>query len=402
MLVKLAWRNIFRNKKRSLISISSVTFAVICAIFMRSLQFGAYDNMIENVVGSYMGYIQIHQKRYWNDKSIDEAFQLSDIDKIEGLDDITIVSPRIEGFALASYQNAAIPSLVLGLDATAEDEQIKLSSKVIKGEYLSPSVQGVMIGKSLAVLLGIQIGDTLALVGQGYHGSIAAGTFAIQGILDLKTPELNKRTIIINFNLAQDFFGMADVATTAVVGLANNDWRTMQSELSTVLDSNKLEVLNWQEMMPEMVQLIQADRAGGTVVLIILYLIIAFGLFGTVLMLQEERTFEYGVLIAIGMPRNTVFYIGLIETFIMSVLGVLVGALLSIPIVFYFHYNPIVLGGEVQKIAERFGFEAVLPTSIDPSIILSHAAIIFGLVLLVNTYSYYKIHKLQPVKAMKQ
>jgi putative ABC transport system permease protein len=100
MLLKLAWRNIFRNKRRSLITVSSIIFAVLFAVFMRSLQYGAYDNMLKNIVGSYMGYIQVHNKGFWEEKTLDNSFAISDIQELTNQDGITYLSPRIEGFAL--------------------------------------------------------------------------------------------------------------------------------------------------------------------------------------------------------------------------------------------------------------------------------------------------------------
>lgn len=400
MLFKLAWRNIFRNRKRSLISISSVTFAVLCAVFMRALQFGAYDNMIGNVVGSYLGYIQIHKKGFWDQKNIDLSFDtdlhLSEVEDVEGL------AYRAEGFALASFKERSMPAAVIGLDPAVEKDLIGLDKKLIKGEYLSNAVQGLLIAKNLAVLLQVDVGDSIALLGQGVQGSFAAGIYPVSGVLDLKSPELNRRTLIMNLNLAQEFYAMPEQATTAVVAVHGNNWKQAQSEVIAQTDTTDLEVLNWQQMLPELVQLIRADRAGGTVVLIILYLIIAFGLLGTVLMLTEERSYEYGVLVAIGLEKRKLFLINLLETLMMAAVGVIAGMVLSFPVVAYFHYNPIRLGGEIKQIAERFGFEAVLPTSIDPSIIMSHAGIIFLLVVVVNSYVYLKIRKLKPVEAMKQ
>lgn len=367
---------------------------------MRALQFGAYDNMIDNVVGSYLGYVQVHQKGFWDEKSVDLSFEVP-LD-LKDSKHIKELSYRIEGFALSSHQENSMPTAVLGLDPKTEDELIALKDKLIEGEYLSNEREGLLVAKNLARLLNVKVGDSIAMLGMGYHGSIAAGNYKIRGILDLKTPELNKRTLIMNLSLAQEFFGMPDLATTAVTNLKDDDWRAAQGELVSALDTSELEVMNWQEMLPEIVQLIRADRAGGTVVLVILYLIIAFGLLGTVLMLTEERSYEYGVLVAVGMQKFKLFIINLLETLMMAGVGVLAGMILSFPIVAYFHYNPIKLGGEVKLIAERFGFEAVLPTSIDPSIVMSHAAIIFFLVILVNTYVYFKIRKLNPVEAMKQ
>lgn len=377
-----------------------MTFAVLCAVFMRALQFGAYDNMIGNVVGSYMGYVQVHKKGFWDQKNLDMSLstdlELNEVEEVEKL------AYRIEGFALASYLDRSMPAAVLGLDPAIEKELIGLDKKLVKGNYLDQDKEGLLIAINLARLLGVQVGDSLALLGQGYQGSFAAGIYKIQGVVDLKSPELNKRTLILNLPLAQDFFGMSGQATTAVVGMDGNDWEQLQSGIMEKVDTSELEVMNWQEMLPELVQLIRADRAGGTVVLIILYLIIAFGLLGTVLMLTEERSYEYGVLVAIGLEKKRLFLINLMETLMMAAVGVITGMILSFPVVLYFHYYPIQLGGEIKKIAERFGFEAVLPTSIDPSIVISHAAIIFFIVILVNFYVYFKIRKLNPVEAMKQ
>ncbi len=139
MLFKLAWRNIFRNKRRSLITTSSIIFAVLFAVFMRSLQFGAYGNMVDNIVGSYMGYIQVHDKGFWQEKTLDNSFSASDIEHLTASDNITYLSQRIEGFALASFQDESKPVALLGLDAATEKEHIKLDEKVLSNSYNIPN-----------------------------------------------------------------------------------------------------------------------------------------------------------------------------------------------------------------------------------------------------------------------
>jgi ABC-type antimicrobial peptide transport system permease subunit len=134
----------------------------------------------------------------------------------------------------------------------------------------------------------------------------------------------------------------------------------------------------------------------------ILYSIITFSLFGTVLMLTEERSFEYGVLIAIGMEKNKVIQVAILETILMAIAGVIAGLLVAFPFVLYFNIYPINLGGQMQEVVEKFGFEALIPTSLDPSIALTHSGIIFLIVLVVNLYTIFKIKNLHPITAMRK
>lgn len=402
MLLKLAWRNIFRNKRRSLITVSSIIFAVLFAVFMRSLQYGAYGNMLKNIVSSYMGYVQIHSKGFWEEKTLDNSFSLGEINQLKNQEGISYLSPRIEGFALISLSETSKPVAILGLDPALEKEHIKLDQKVIEGDYFSDNKNGLLIGKGVKEIMKLSIGDTLVFLGQGYQGSIASGAYPIVGVIDLKTPELNKRTVIMTLNQAQELFALPDMVTTAVVGINHDDWQDTQEKTAAAIDTNRLEVMNWQEMLPELKQLITVDQAGGTFVLMILYSIITFSLFGTVLMLTEERSFEYGVLIAIGMEKNKVIQVAILETILMATAGVIVGLIVAFPFVLYFNINPINLSGQMQEVVERFGFEALIPTSLDPSIAMTHAGIIFVIVLVVNIYTIVKIKSLNPIKAMRK
>ena len=402
MLLKLAWRNIFRNKRRSFITVSSVVFAVLFAVFMRSLQFGAYGHMLHNIVGSYLGYIQIHEKGFWEEKTIDNSFALEEVEHLTLLDDVSYISGRVEGFALASYQEISKPVAILGINNTNPMQGVGMENKVIAGNYFSSVQEGILIAKGLQEIMQLSIGDTLVFLGQGYHGAIASGAYPIIGVLDLKTPELNKRTVVMHIGAAQELFVLPGLVTSALVGIPNDRWQETYATLNSTVDTASLEVMTWQEMLPELEQLISVDQAGGMFVLLILYSIIAFSLFGTVLMLAEERSFEYGVLVAIGMEKQKIIVVAVLETFIMAAAGIVAGLIVAFPFVLYFNLNPINLSGQMQEAVEKFGFEALIPTSLDPSIALTHASIIFLIVLVVNIYTFFKIKRLQPINAMRR
>lgn len=401
MELKLAWRNIFRNKRRSIITISSIIFAVVFSVTMRSLQHGAYDNMLKNIVGNYLGYIQIHYKGFWKEKTIDNSFYIEDLDSLKANPTIAYINHRIEGFALASHEKESKPVVILGINPSKESEHNQIKNSLLSGSFLSNKNNGILIGKGLQKIMSINIGDSLIFLSQGFQGSIASGIFPVLGIVDLKTPDLNRRTVIMNLGNAQDFFGIDNMATSAVIGPKNDEWEKAEKSILTQLDSSQFEIMNWQQMLPELKQLIDVDRAGGTFVLIILYSILTFSLFGTVLMLAEERNFEFGVLVAIGMRKSIITRIALYETLIMSVVGVILGLICVIPVVTYFHFYPINLSGQMQEVVEQFGFEAIIPTSLNPWISITQALIVFSITIFVNLYTLVKIKNIQPTKAMR-
>ncbi len=368
---------------------------------MRSLQFGAYDNMLKNIVGSYMGYIQIHNTDYWEEKSIDNSFLVSEVEDILDIPQVSYVDTRIEGFALASIKNKSKPVAMLGLDPVSESNHLNLDKKIIEGAYLSEDQQGLLVGKELKEILKVSVGDSLVFLSQGYQASFASGIMPIVGVIDLKSPELNKRTVILNKTLAQNFFGLENMATTAVIGFKDDHWEKIEKLVKQKTKGRDLRVINWQQMVPELNKLIAVDKAGGTFVMLILYSIITFGLLGTIIMLTEERSFEYGVLISIGMAKKKLITVAYLETTIMAMAGVILGLIVAFPFALYFNINPINISGQMKEVVENFGFEALIPTSLDPKIAVQQATIVLILVLIVNIYPLLKIKNLEPVKAMK-
>ncbi|MBR9861081.1 ABC transporter permease [bacterium] len=366
---------------------------------MRSLQHGAYDHMIDNIVNSFMGSVQIHHPSYWEEKTLDNSLDTKLLDSLQEIDGLKYASARIETFALLGKGERTKPAVVLGLDPQLERKQIQLDQRLVEGNYFEEG--GALLSIDLAAFLKASPGDTIVLFGQGYHGSLASGELKVQGIVDLKTPELNRRTLILDNKSAEEIFNMQGMATTIVLS-GEDSWRKTYENTIENLDTNSYSVMNWQQKLPELVQLIKADSAGGLVVLTVLYIIIGFGFLGIIIMLTEERSFEYGVLLAVGMQKSKMMMVFFLETAIMAIIGLIAGLAIAFPVVYYFHYHPINLSGQMQEAVEKFGFEAVIPTSLDVSIPLQQSALVMLLVFCVNLYAIQKIKKLKPVEAMRK
>ncbi|MFO8055526.1 MAG: FtsX-like permease family protein, partial [Bacteroidales bacterium] len=167
------------------------------------------------------------------------------------------------------------------------------------------------------------------------------------------------------------------------------------------LDTDQYVVKTWQQMQPEMVQQIEADRAGGVIFLFILYMIILFGILGTVMMMIAERQRELGVMIAVGMKRFKLFIVIFLEMLFIGVLGIFSGIIFSIPIVTYFKYNPLELTGKAAEAMAEYGWEPYMYVTLDPPIFLNQAFIILGITLLIAVYPLQKIVTMKEINALR-
>jgi len=405
MYIILAWRNIWRNKRRSIITIISIAFAVLLACIMRSMQLGSYERMIENAARFYTGYIQVHQNGYWDDKVIDNVFTNNDelVKTLEATKGVEAVVPRVESFALAAFGTKTKGAMVLGVDPEREDHLTRVKDKLVKGSYLNPHEKTVLIGVGLADYLNIEIGDTLVLISQGYHGANAAGIYPVVGFLKFPIPEQNNQTVLLPMKEAQWFYSLENQLTSLALVIDKADHvKRIVNDISVQVDTDVLEVMGWQEMMPDLVQGIEIDNISGKVMLWVLYAVIGFGMFGTFIMMTAERMYEFGVMMSVGMKRLIMQFIIFLEMGIMTFIGALVGVLLSLPILIYFYNNPVYFSGESAKAFENFGVEPAYFFSLEPSLFYYQAWAVFFMAIILGLYPLLVIWKLKPVKAMRE
>ncbi len=403
MLLKLAWRNIWRNKSRTIITLVAVSVAVILSVLMMSAKNGVYENMIKSLIGDFTGFSQVHAKGYWDDKTIDNSLTLdkSILSEIENLNLIDGYSPRIENFALIVSDSTTKGAIVIGADLDREKHYNSLNERVAKGEYLEPNEQQVMVGAGLAEYLKVDIGDTLVLLSQGYHGSSAAGKYAIKGIVKFGSPELSKQLVFLPIKEAQAFYGVQNRCTNIILHLGdNNDAQLVAQQLGSKLGEN-YEVMDWEELAPNLKNMIATDKVEGYVFMFILYMVISFGLFGTMLMMLSERKHEFGVLVALGMKRLKLAIIVWLELIIISILGAIVGCVIAFPICTYFYYNPIYFADDMADIYEDFGIEAMIQFSLDPYIFIQQGLIILIISIVIGVFPFIKIQRLDAIKEMR-
>jgi len=400
---KLAWRNLWRNRRRTFIAISSIVFSVLLASWMRSMQEGSYESMIDNVVKFYSGYLQVQDTAYWNERTLDNSFEVSPElkNKIKSIKNVSLVSNRVESFALAANHLKSKPAMVIGIEPEAEDQITNISKKIKKGNFLKNDDKGVVLGEGLANYLKLGIGDTLVMISQGYRGISASGLFVIKGIMSHPNPEFDKRLVYLDIENARDFYSAQDLSTSLVIMSDDHQHiNRMKKEIEQFLPE-KNTVMTWTEMQPEIVQLIQSDRGSGMIMLGILYLVIAFGMFSVVMMMVKERKREFGVVHAIGMQKYKLSVIVFFETIFIGIIGCTIGLLISYIFCLYFYYNPIPLTGDMASATIQYGMEPFMFFSMKPSLFYSQMIIVFIVSVFISIFPVYNISRLKITKAMR-
>jgi ABC-type lipoprotein release transport system permease subunit len=467
---KIAWRNLWRNKRRTIITASSVFFAVFFAIIMRSIQLGSYDRMIMNFIGCYTGYLQVQHDRYQDNPSVDNSFRYSDslASDVSAVKDVVSVAPHIESFVLASSgtqtkgvallaidpekekrfsnpenklvkytvtidvidnlkSSSAVPAEIIRrvekiigasyssrarfeLELGLSSDEIELymgeilkSSEVSNG-YLTDTDEGVLVSNRLASFLKVAIGDTVILMGQGYHGSSAAGIFPVRGIIKMPVADIDSKLIIMTIPSAQKFFDVSGRITSLSINLTSRSKRIMsgaRKAIEPLLTDKNTVTRTWEDLNPVLVQQIQGDSQTGIATLAMLYFIIFFGIFGTVLMMIAERTREFGVLVAIGMQKRKLKRIITIEMILLGILGLIGGMLASAPVIIYYYFHPVLLKGELGKIMEDIGWDAVMPTAWFGPYFYWQAIVVCIMVLAATLYPIRKIGKLKVIEALR-
>jgi putative ABC transport system permease protein len=466
---QLAWKNLWRNRRRTMITAASIFFAIFFALIMRSFQLGAYDRLFKNVIESYSGYLQLQHIDYFDDPDLDNSFEINQtlIDKIKKDPNVNDVVPRLESFALAASGSHTQGVIVMGIEPDGENKVLNISNKLVKYKLTSGAIEKLkndsipsrikklldvfpneayssearlmldlgindadcasilpvirkrasfsnafltgketndaVIGDGLSDYLKADVGDTIVLMGQGYHGTTAAGKYAIKGIIKLSTPDIDNIIVYLPIEAARELYAAPGMTTSAVISLnSDNDDDILQTgnRLKNII-SDPMTIKTWQELNALMVNQMEADNRSGMIMIGVLYMVIAFGVFGTVLMMMAERRREFGMLVSIGMRKKKLAKVISLEMLFIGLLGIGAGVAASLPVVIYGHIHPLRFTGAFARMYEDYGFEAVMPTMLPDTFYLWQIVVVLIILMVAIMFSTRKIFKMNVINAMR-
>ena len=409
--LKMAWRNIWRNPRRTLLTMLAFAFACILLVFMLSFQFGSYDTMIDSSVKISTGHLQIQARDYRKNheirKVIPDPHPILRI--LDQTPNILAYTTRASAFAMASSANRTYGVMVVGIQPPSEARVSTLGQIVTQGTYLSarPDARGfygALVGRLLAHNLRLSVGDEVTLLGQGRDGSVAAAVVKVQGIYSSGMDELDRNAIQIPLAAFQDIFSMQGaVHEIVIVGHALSEIPHLKAELQKRLkglkDEPPLVVLDWDELLPGLRQAITMDLVSGAIFYLILIMVVAFSILNTFLMAILERTHEFGVMMAMGTRPGRLTRLVMAESAGMTLIGVAAGVLAGILLTGYFQVHGIDISGSAELL-RQYG----IPSRIYPRLSLLSVAVGPAAVLLITLtaalYPALRIRRLRPVEAM--
>jgi ABC-type lipoprotein release transport system permease subunit len=403
--LRMAWRNLWRHKRRTWLTVGAMIFSNLLLVFLISLQFGSYRMMIDNTLKAYTGHMQIQRVGYNDDPKIRNSFDavIPLANKVRKQLNSDMVAARAIAFAMTSSDMRSYGLQIVGVEPQFEPRVSTLPGLINKGHYFTDlNAEEIIIGSVLARNLRVDIGDELTLLGSGHDGSFAASVVIVTGIFESGNADIDRSMAQLPLGYFQSLFGMDDQGHSIVINAKDLPLvTTLQQQVSAIVSQRKeLTVLDWNKLQPGLQQAIKADMASAWFMYAVLIVLVAFSVLNTQLMSVLERTREFGTMMALGVKPARLSTLVITETFLMSSLGLALGAALGTALAYYLS----IVGFSYPGMAEMAG-KFNLPDRMYPSLsllsIFLGPGIVFLCSLLASLYPALRLFLLQPVSAMR-
>ncbi len=332
--LRIAWRNLGRNRKRSLLAVGAIALAQTTLVFVNGFMAGSYDQMLQTITGPMIGHVQVHHRQWREERAVDLYIDRLDAVRaqIAGLPQVESVSPRLYSAVLAASGEKrgrpadAEPAMIVGVDVSAESARGGLLESV--PERAHPHGNKVAVGRVLANRLRVSEGQQLAVIGQDVDGFPASDLFTVGAIIESPVDLVKTRGVVMSIDTAAGFLVMPNQAHEIVIrGSKVERADGLAAGVSALPAVSGREVLSWREAMPEFTRMIDMKDWFDLIFLAIVFVAAASGIANTSMMSAFERTREFGMLLAIGLRPSRVVWMVLLESVLLGLIGVVIGSL---------------------------------------------------------------------------
>lgn len=404
MLTGLAWRNLWRQPRRTLLSVSSIAFAALVMIFLLSFQLGVYGTMKENVLRIVDGFAQVQPKGYKDNPSIRKTITSPArlIARLQKLPGITTAAPRAMTYAILSKGNQSYAAEVVGVDPARERRVSRLDHTIVHGRYLKRGDgPAIVIGERLARTLHVHVGDKITLLGQALDGTIAADVLKVTGIFDTGTAAIDRQLTEMPLGRFQSIFEMKGAINSIV--LSGPTLSAVNDSLPAArraLVGQGVAVRDWKDLEPGLYGAITLDFSTSMLWYASLVIVVVFIILNTLLMSVLERTREFGVLLAVGMQPARVGLMIWLELLFLALVGALVGiAIGDVVTLIAAHYGLSLPGSDA--VFAKWGLPGRLFPRLSLVSMLAGPCVMGSCILLAGIFPFGHVRGLEPVSAMR-
>ena len=405
IVLRLAWRNLWRQPRRTWLTIGAMVFSNTLLVFMISLQFGIYGLMIDNTLQVFTGHMQIQAPGYKDDQKMRQT--VADIvplaAKLREEFRSGSVAARSWAFGLASSDERSYGIGIFGVEPEFEPQVSNIPGLINEGRYLQENnATEIVIGSILARNLRVETGDELTILGSGRDGSFAAAVLNVVGIFESGVADIDRNFAEMPLALFQDVFYRDGAGHQVVITAATlDDAELLQPGVAQALpDDHGLVVHGWDALQPGLKQAIQADMSSAFFMYGVLVILVAFSVLNTQLMSVLERTHEFGIVMSLGLKAGRLGRLIMLETALMGFIGLVLGVITGVILTSWFTVNGLSIPG-MEEMAANFNLPARLFPQVTPWTMVAGPLVVFLFTLLAAAYTALRLHRLHPVEAMR-
>jgi len=404
MIFMMAWRNIWRNKMRSIVIMLSVAIGLFAGIAVLALYKGMMQSRVRTVIDAEITHIQIHQKEF--KKDYDPSYTLPANDSmpaiISRMKRVKLVARRsiTQGMLTTTTGSAGVQ--INGIEPDIEYRASQLREKIIKGEgFHSDKKNEILVGKKLADKMKLKTGSKLVLTFTDTTGNIISAAFRVAGIYQSQNAPLDEVNVYAEIKTLNELLLTGNSFHEIAVLLNNDDdLPFVQQQLKQIFPGYLIE--SWKEISPETDLMVKTVDEYSYIIMIIILFALAFGIINTMLMAILERTREIGMMVALGTTRIKVFLLVLFETIFLTIAGTPFGILAGLLITGYYHKHGLDLSGMGKDMMASFGFNTIIYPSFPIEKLLAVMLLVTGTAILACLFPAFKALRLEPVEALRR
>jgi putative ABC transport system permease protein len=402
--IKIAWRNIWRNTRRTLITLGAISIGLAALIFFKGLMDGFHQQMIENSIKLHTGHIQIHRLGYQDEQLVELAMGKPEevLSVIRKLPDIKSYTRRVNAQGLIASSDTSRGILIVGVDPQSESRVTSLKDRIVAGEYLSDTEERqILIGEKLAKILKVNLGEKIVLMTQAADGSMGADAYRVKGLFATGSQDFDKGMGFIPIKQAQELLALGNrLSEITLILKSTKDVDRVEAEISSQLDSKQYEVLSWKEISPWLLQFIELDDASLYIIELIVFMIVALGILNTMLMSILERVREFGLMMAIGTRPQQMVGMVMLEALLLGLVSIVIGIIIGSGITQYFCIYGIDYSRWTEGLSMIPYIDPIMYARLEWNNIIISSAIVLLTTLVAAIYPALKAAGLEPTQAM--
>lgn len=404
-LFRLAWRNVWRNRRRTIITIAALTVAATAIVWFSSLVDGMLEDLVKAQIQNGMGHVSVQpvgfEKNPLVDKYLHDPAPLVGIVKNELL--VKTWAPRIEARGLASSPENSLGATIYGIDPTREKGVSSFHQAIAEGSYfISADESGVIIGSKMAEVLNVDLGDLVAVLVQNLKGEVAAEAYPLVGIMHTGFPNLDNNLVLMPLAQAQKQVSYGDSYTKIIImAHQSEDMARLKASLAEKINEPGVEVKTWEELYPMQQQLTQLYNASMVFFMLLFIILTSFGMINTILMSVLERINEFGMMAALGMRPGQIFRLIMYEAVVLAFFGTLCGLAVGGGLDYINSIYGINLSAVAGTLKTLGLLSTVITTIIKPGAFILAALTVFITALVSALYPALKAARLRPLAAIR-